>query len=76
VTRARTPAPSFLAVTPDGGTLFAAGETAPGSVTRFAVGPGGELRERERVASGGSGGPAGTDPGGAVPRVRGRRLTP
>ena len=50
---AATPAPSFLAVSADGRTLFAAGETSPGSVTRFAVAPDGALAQRERVASGG-----------------------
>lgn len=55
VLRARTPAPSFLALTADGRSLFAAGETAPGAVTRFAVGPDGSLTQAERVSSGGSG---------------------
>ena len=55
VLRARTPAPSFLALTPDGRSLFAAGETSPGAVTRFVVGPDGRLAEAERVSSGGSG---------------------
>ncbi|KGM16594.1 hypothetical protein N867_18535, partial [Actinotalea fermentans ATCC 43279 = JCM 9966 = DSM 3133] len=55
VLRARTPAPSFLALTPDGRSLFAAGETAPGAVTRFAVGRDGRLTQAERVSSGGSG---------------------
>lgn len=55
VLRARTPAPSFLALSADGRSLFAAGETSPGAVTRFVVGPGGELAQAERVSSGGSG---------------------
>lgn len=55
VLRAPTPAPSFLALTPDGRVLVAAGETSPGAVTVFAVGPDGSLVQRERVSSGGSG---------------------
>lgn len=55
VLRARTPAPSFLALTADGRGLFAAGETSPGAVTRFAVGPDGGLTQAERVSCGGSG---------------------
>lgn len=50
---APTPAPSFLALSGDGRTLYAAGETASGSLTRFTV-AGGELVEHERVASGGA----------------------
>ena len=50
-----TPAPSFLAVSSDGRTVFAAGETSPGVVTRFTVTDDGGLVERERVASGGAG---------------------
>ena len=50
-----TPAPSFLAVGSDGRTIFAAGETSPGAVTRFTVTDDGGLVERERVASGGAG---------------------
>ncbi len=55
VLRARTPTPSFLALTPDGRSLFAAGETSPGAVTRFTVASDGSLAEAERVSSGGSG---------------------
>lgn len=51
---ATAPAPSFLALSPDGSTLFAAGETSPGMVLRYAVQPDGGLVERERVTSGGS----------------------
>ena len=47
------PAPSFLALTPDGTTLYAATETPSGTVTRLAVSPDGDLVELERVASGG-----------------------
>lgn len=50
---ASTPAPSFLALSPDGSTLYAAGETAPGTVTAFAVAPDGGLTQRNQVASGG-----------------------
>ncbi len=55
VLRARTPAPSFLAPAADGRSLVAVGETTPGAVTRFAVGPDGALAQVERVSSGGSG---------------------
>jgi 6-phosphogluconolactonase len=48
------PAPSYLALSPDGTTLFAAGETSPGLVVRYAVRPDGGLVERERVTSGGA----------------------
>lgn len=51
---ATAPAPSFLALSPDGSTLFAAGETSPGLVVRYAVQPDGGLVERERVTSGGA----------------------
>ncbi|HWS56975.1 MAG TPA: beta-propeller fold lactonase family protein [Actinotalea sp.] len=51
---APTAAPSFLALSADGRSLFAAGETAPGSVTRFDVRPDGGLVPRERVSCGGS----------------------
>ncbi|MDO8106617.1 beta-propeller fold lactonase family protein [Isoptericola sp. b441] len=50
----RGPAPSFLALSPDGSTLLAVGETSPGMVVRYAVQPGGGLVERERVTSGGA----------------------
>lgn len=46
-------APSFVVATPDGRTVFAAGETSPGVVTRFEVGP--TLVRREQIASGGAG---------------------
>ena len=52
---APTPAPSFLAVSSDGRTVFAAGETSPGVLTRFTVTDDGGLVERERAASGGAG---------------------
>jgi 6-phosphogluconolactonase (cycloisomerase 2 family) len=52
---ASSPAPSFLATSPDGRALFAVGETSPGLVVRYAVDADGELVERERVTSGGSG---------------------
>lgn len=55
VLRARTPAPSFVALSTDGRSLFAAGETTPGAVTRFAVDADGGLTQVERVSSGGSG---------------------
>lgn len=55
VLRARTPAPSFLALSADARSLFAAGETTPGAVTRFAIDADGGLRQVERVSSGGSG---------------------
>jgi 6-phosphogluconolactonase (cycloisomerase 2 family) len=45
-------APSFVVATPDGRTVFAAGETSPGVVTRFEVGT--TLVRREQVASGGA----------------------
>lgn len=51
---ATAPAPSFLALSPDGSTLFAAGETSPGLVVRYAVQSDGGLVERERVTSGGA----------------------
>lgn len=51
---ATAPAPSYLALSPDGTTLFAAGETSPGLVVRYAVQPDGGLVERERVTSGGA----------------------
>lgn len=59
VLAARTPVPSFVLPTPDGRTLFAAGETGPGAVTRFAVvrdagTPVPRLEQRERVSSGGT----------------------
>ena len=47
-------APSFVVATPDGRTVFAAGETSPGIVTRFDV-EGRALVRREQVASGGAG---------------------
>src|SRR5665648_262282 len=50
-----TPAPSFLAGRSDARTVFAAGETSPGVVTRVTVTDDGGLVERERVASGGAG---------------------
>lgn len=53
--RARTPAPSFVALSTDGRSLFAAGETTPGAVTRFAIDADGGLTQVERVSSGGSG---------------------
>lgn len=53
--RARTPAPSFLALSTDERSLFAVGETTPGAVARFAVDADGGLTQVERVASGGSG---------------------
>lgn len=55
VLRARTPTPSFVALSTDGRSLFAAGETAPGAVTRFAIDDDGGLAQVERVSSGGSG---------------------
>ena len=48
-----SPAPSFLALSPDGATLYAVGETAPGTVTAFDVLPDGALALRGRVGSGG-----------------------
>lgn len=53
--RALAPSPSFLAVTADGSTLLAVGETEPGMLLRYSVEPDGGLVERERVTSGGSG---------------------
>jgi 6-phosphogluconolactonase (cycloisomerase 2 family) len=53
--RALAPSPSFLAVSADGSTLVAVGETEPGMVLRYSVEPDGALVERERVTSGGSG---------------------
>jgi 6-phosphogluconolactonase (cycloisomerase 2 family) len=47
-------APSFVVGTPDGRTVFAAGETSPGIITRFEV-DGRALVRREQVASGGAG---------------------
>ena len=55
VLRARTPTPSFVALSTDGASLFAVGETTPGAVTRFAVDARGGLTQAERVSSGGSG---------------------
>ena len=55
VLRARTSAPSFLALARDARSLFAVGETAPGAVTRFAIDADGALTQVERVSSGGSG---------------------
>ncbi|WP_024285719.1 lactonase family protein [Cellulomonas sp. KRMCY2] len=46
-------APSFLALSADGATLYAVGETTPGTVSCFAVGPDGALALRQRVAGGG-----------------------
>ncbi|MCV2395021.1 lactonase family protein [Actinotalea sp. M2MS4P-6] len=51
---AEVPAPSYLALSPDGATLYAVGETAPGMVLALAVGADGSLVERERITSGGS----------------------
>ncbi|MCB2177235.1 MAG: lactonase family protein [Actinomycetales bacterium] len=51
---ATAPAPSYLALSPDGTTLFAVGETSPGLVVRYVVQPDGGLVERERVTSGGA----------------------
>lgn len=51
---APTPAPSFLAVTPDRRSVVTAGETSPGRVTAFDL-AGGNLVERAVVGSGGSG---------------------
>ena len=48
-----SPAPSFLAASADGRTLYAAGETAPGTVSCFAVDPDGALSLREQISSGG-----------------------
>ncbi|WP_182113039.1 MULTISPECIES: beta-propeller fold lactonase family protein [unclassified Actinotalea] len=50
---AATPTPAFLALAPDGRTLYAAAEQADGSLTAFAVGPDGALTERHRIGSGG-----------------------
>uniref|UniRef100_UPI0020289CBD lactonase family protein n=1 Tax=Actinotalea sp. C106 TaxID=2908644 RepID=UPI0020289CBD len=49
---ARTPAPSFLATSPDGRHLYAVGETTPGTVACFAVTPDG-LELQGRVDAGG-----------------------
>ncbi|QTE31259.1 lactonase family protein [Pengzhenrongella sicca] len=51
---AATPAPSFLAVHPAGRVVYAAGETASGTVTSFAAGPRGELGALAVVSSGGA----------------------
>ncbi|MCU1431153.1 MAG: lactonase family protein, partial [Actinotalea sp.] len=48
-----TPAPSFLAASADGRTLYAVGETSSGTVSAFAVSPDG-LELRGSVGSGGS----------------------
>ncbi|MBO1752966.1 lactonase family protein [Actinotalea sp. BY-33] len=48
----RTPAPSFLATSPDGSHLYAVGETTPGTVACFAVTPTG-LELQARVDAGG-----------------------
>ncbi|WP_308121712.1 lactonase family protein [Actinotalea ferrariae] len=50
---AATPTPSFLALAPDGRTLYAAGESDEGSLTAFAVGPDGSLTRRHAVSSDG-----------------------
>ena len=48
--------PSFLALAPDGGTLYAVSETEPGEVGAFRVDPvSGELTELNRRSSGGAG---------------------
>ena len=47
------PAPSFLASSTDRRTLYAVGETAPGTVSCFSVDPGGALALRDQVSSGG-----------------------
>ncbi|MBE1875172.1 lactonase family protein [Myceligenerans pegani] len=48
------PAPSFLAAHPSGRTLYAVGETDPGSLTVLGVHDDGSLVPRRTVASGGS----------------------
>lgn len=48
-----TPAPSFLAVHPNGTVLYAAGEQADGTVTAFAV-DGARLEHRATLSSGGA----------------------
>ena len=57
---ARTPSPSWIAVHPSRKFLFAVNEVADfaggsGSVTAFAIAPGGELRELNKVSSEGAG---------------------
>ena len=50
------PVPSFLAVAPNGRTLFAVNETQPGQVSSFAIQPGsGDLTLINRTSSGGDG---------------------
>ena len=51
---AATPAPSFVALAPDGRTLYAVGETEDGTVSAFAVADDGGLTLRARVSSGGA----------------------
>lgn len=50
---ARTPSPSFLALHPGGGRLYAAGETDAGTLTAFEVAPDGGLGRRQVISSGG-----------------------
>jgi 6-phosphogluconolactonase len=52
---ARTPAPSYLAWHPTGRTLYAVNEVEPGTVSGFAVEPGGRLRPIGSQPTGGTG---------------------